>query len=501
MANQYTAKVTATLVRGSLQQAIEKESKNAKVQLSNITVDTSKLIGEIQKSLGKANFKINVSGLGQQMGQQIGQGITKQVQSSLKSIDVKNGGLGNMTRMLQGAGFDKNAIAAVTREFERMSVTVTKIRTTMGKNGNIKMNITGVDELNRAVQITREFEKETGKVVNTSKSYTQTFTQQAKAVDAAAEAAKKAKKEAAELAKAQKQAADEAKRAAQQQLVLTKASTLSNNITSWMSKNSAATRAFGNELNQIKTKLQDPSLSGAQLRQLSAEFQNIKSRAEASKLAFTSVGNSIKNIGLMALGINSAYAAISKTISTIREGVNTIVELDTALIDLRKTTTMSGSELSQFYRDANDEAKRLGVTTREIIDQAAAWSRLGYGSKTDATRMASLSSQFAQISPGMSVQDAQESLVSTMKAFGFETNEVLDGIMSKINVLGNSFALSNKDLADALQVSSSSMQAANNSFEQTLALITAGTEITQDASRVGRCIAQTRSNTWCGISA
>ena len=49
----------------------------------------------------------------------------------------------------------------------------------------------------------------------------------------------------------------------------------------------------------------------------------------------------------------------------------------------------------------------------------------------------------------------------------------------------NSFALSNKDLADALQVSSASMSAANNSFEQTLALITAGTEITQDASRVG----------------
>jgi len=49
----------------------------------------------------------------------------------------------------------------------------------------------------------------------------------------------------------------------------------------------------------------------------------------------------------------------------------------------------------------------------------------------------------------------------------------------------NSFALSNKDVADALKVSSSAMQAANNTFEETVALITAGTEITQDPSRVG----------------
>ena len=41
MASQYTARVTATLVRGTLQQAIDKEAKNANIKLSNVTVDTS----------------------------------------------------------------------------------------------------------------------------------------------------------------------------------------------------------------------------------------------------------------------------------------------------------------------------------------------------------------------------------------------------------------------------------------------------------------------------
>ena len=35
MASQYTARVTATLVRGTLQQAIDKEAKNANIKLSN----------------------------------------------------------------------------------------------------------------------------------------------------------------------------------------------------------------------------------------------------------------------------------------------------------------------------------------------------------------------------------------------------------------------------------------------------------------------------------
>ena len=99
--------------------------------------------------------------------------------------------------------------------------------------------------------------------------------------------------------------------------------------------------------------------------------------------------------------------------------------------------------------------------------------------------MSKLSSQFAAISPGMSVDTATTSLVSTMKAFGIEADDVLDGVMSKVNAVGNGFALTNEDIMTALQNSSSAMAVANNSLDETIALITAGTEIVQDASKVG----------------
>ena len=50
--------------------------------------------------------------------------------------------------------------------------------------------------------------------------------------------------------------------------------------------------------------------------------------------------------------------------------------------------------------------------------------------------MSKLSSQFAAISPGMTVEKSTQSLVSTMKAFGIEADQVLENIMSKVNKVG-----------------------------------------------------------------
>ena len=114
--------------------------------------------------------------------------------------------------------------------------------------------------------------------------------------------------------------------------------------------------------------------------------------------------------------LTANYINPYKIIEMIQKGVNIVKELDTALVDLRKTTTMSSTDLKDFYSDANEAAKEYGVTTKQIIDQASSWSRLGYSDKNSATEMAKLSSQFATISPGMDIDKATTGLVSTMKA-------------------------------------------------------------------------------------
>ncbi len=102
--------------------------------------------------------------------------------------------------------------------------------------------------------------------------------------------------------------------------------------------------------------------------------------------------------------------------------------------------------------------------------------------------MAEMSSMFAAISPDMDVEKAQSGLVSIMKAYKIEADDVLDSILSKVNIIGNTAATSNGEIVEMLKRSSSAMSAANTSLEETIALETAAFEIVQDSSKIGNAM-------------
>ena len=188
------------------------------------------------------------------------------------------------------------------------------------------------------------------------------------------------------------------------------------------------------------------------------------------------------------MGLTMVTASIARE---IRGMFKTVAELDTELIDLRKTFKGTSEDLEDFYYSANDVAKQLGVTTKEVISQASSWSRLGYGTKEQIESLSKTSSIFAAISPEMDVDTATNTIVSVLKAYekyGLKAEDALDGIASKINVLGNNFAVSNSDLAEALQRSSASMASANTDLEHTLSLIVSANEIVQNPESVGNAL-------------
>ena len=199
--------------------------------------------------------------------------------------------------------------------------------------------------------------------------------------------------------------------------------------------------------------------------------------------------DTLKNSGFHQLAAQMAgMFGFYDVINLGKEAISTIVSLDDALVDLKKTTAMNSTQLEDFYYDANDVAKQMGVTTEEIITQASAWSRLGYSSQEAATTMAKLSSKFASISPGMSTDEAQEGLVSIMKAFDIDPDDVETEIMDKVNVLGNKFAEENQDVIEGLKRSAAAMSAMGQSFTDTAALFTGGMEILQDSESMGTAL-------------
>lgn len=256
---------------------------------------------------------------------------------------------------------------------------------------------------------------------------------------------------------------------------------LKQKIQSFYDKNTATHGKWGTELKRMLSDLNNEAgVTKENFGAIGLELNGIENAARRAGKLGLSFFDTIKQ-GMQSFSYwTSATAIVMQGITAVRQGVSTVVSLDTALVDLRKTTSMTSDELKQFHYDANDVAKQMGVTTEEIINQASAWSRLGYSTAEASTQMAKLSSQFKLISPGMTLEEATNGLVSVMKAYKMDVDDVKDGIMSPINIVGNNFALDNTNIVNMLQDSVSAMAEANNTLEETIALETAAFEITQD---------------------
>lgn len=546
--SNFIANIQGILDESKLQQQIKNLDKHT-IRFSNIEFDKNALVSQIQSALNNHRFNINIGNVNtsnltrqiQSTGSNIGRQFAQSLSSSLNNIHLVNGGMSNITRMLQGAGFDKNSIAAITQELDRMVLTINKISTRQLSNGNIRMTISGADELNRTIQVIREFDRETGAVTNSSKTFSQSFNEIALAAQKVITvlnnggiensitnletsysrlsstgherltSIKADLEELNTLHNTMKSASDQSvlvssyerynevlqrvrnnlsivSNSQKQFASATEIVSLKNRMETWLQKNTKATSQFGgtvqqyiNELNNMSTA---DSNGAARLRELALAFKQVDAAATSAGLkgkTFTStIGKAIQSIGKYV----GASTLIYSTIRAIKSGITTIVALNTALVDLQKTTSASSVELEKFYYTANDIAKKLGVATQEVIQAAADWSRLGYSLK-DSKTMAEVSSIFASISPGMNIEKATDGLVSAMKAFNIEADDALDGIASKINAIGNSQAVTNEDIVNFLTRSSSAMKEANNTLEETIALGTAATEITRNAENVG----------------
>lgn len=221
-------------------------------------------IGSIKITLGDGKNTLNVTALNNEIknslsktGTNAGQAFAQSLNSSLNNIHLRNGGLGNIKNMLQGAGFNSKSIDIATQSLDKMVVSVAKLNTTQLKNGNIRIKINGIDEVGRAVNIVRDFDKETGRVVNTTKSFSQSF----------------------------KLVSDSVK------------NTLSNNIQAWMNKNGESASQFRNELESLQKQLKG-NVTSDSYSNIANRFKEITSEVAASKAGIKNYKSELADIKL-----------------------------------------------------------------------------------------------------------------------------------------------------------------------------------------------------------
>ena len=106
----------------------------------------------------------------------------------------------------------------------------------------------------------------------------------------------------------------------------------------------------------------------------------------------------------------------------IRKGVQYIIEIDTALTELKKVTNETDATYDQFLQNMSKTAATVGSTVSELTTMAAEWARLGY-SIEEAGKLAESTAILLNVSEFDNATEASKALISTMQAFSYTADE------------------------------------------------------------------------------
>lgn len=267
-----------------------------------------------------------------------------------------------------------------------------------------------------------------------------------------------------------------------------KKQSLSLEMKNWLKDNSAAAQDFGARIRELQAQID--ACDDSSLGNLRREFQNIKKEAQLAGKTTKTVGDRIKE----QFAQYSTYLGVAEVFMWAEQGLRDMFEqvklIDSAMTELKKVTNETDATYNKFLTNAGSRAKEIGTTIDGLVNSTADFARLGY-EFADAQGLAEVANIYAVVGDDIdSVETATQSLISTLTAFKNEAGDLSDSdfalsIVDKMNEVSNNFAISSGGLGDALQRSASSMMAANNSLDETIALITAANTVVQDPDSVG----------------
>ena len=260
-------------------------------------------------------------------------------------------------------------------------------------------------------------------------------------------------------------------------------------IDNYLKDNTAAANRFGDTIRRIRAEIDTCDDSGA-LKNLKTQFQNVKKEANHVLNSTQSFGDKFKKQWQQYASYFSVAEVFMYAEQALRSMFEQVKLIDSAMTELKKVTDETDESYNRFLTNAADRARDIGTTIDGLVNSTADFARLGYGFE-DAQGLAEVANIYAVVGDEINgVEGATESLISTMAAFKNEMNGMSDtdfamNIIDKFNEIGNNFAISSGGIGEALERSASSLMAANNTIDESIALITAANTVVQDPEQVG----------------
>lgn len=212
--------------------------------------------------------------------------------------------------------------------------------------------------------------------------------------------------------------------------------------------------------------------------------ENFKNACYKAGLETETLGQKLSRLFKEHFQTAIAMAGVAMVKQGLREVYNNVLELDTAVTELKKVSKMTGDEMNEYLDRTATNARELGANISDLVSSTADWKRLGYTDK-DSEELARVSALMANVGDQIdNATTASSYLISAMQGFGLVADDA-ERLLDCMNQIANTEPVSMNDLGIIMQKSSAAMSAAGNTYQETLSLAAAVNGVLQDADTSG----------------
>lgn len=239
--------------------------------------------------------------------------------------------------------------------------------------------------------------------------------------------------------------------------------------------------ALGNLISQFKNGSMTAADFERQLATIDAGLKQGTATIQAAGENAASLSLKLNNVFQRFSAWFGATRIIMKVITSIKQMISTSIELDDAFTQLQIVTKDTEASYESFGSTVAKIARETAVSMKDITDAATTFARLGYNLE-DAAKLAEYTAKLQNVGD-IETQEAQDAITSILKAYDDVDAEHIEEVMDKLVVTGNNFPISVSQIAEGMTNASSALAAAGNTFDQSVALLTAANTTLQDAAK------------------
>ena len=234
--------------------------------------------------------------------------------------------------------------------------------------------------------------------------------------------------------------------------------------------------------------------NSVQLSTLRTQLGSLRSELKITGNSGLTMTDALKNGLTKVLQLFGSSGVIMQFTKQLRNAWTEAKELDKAMTDLSRVNEgITRSGFPEYLDRVISKTKKLAVAVHDYIDSMTTFSRAGYN-LVDSEALTEAAIQLEKVGD-MSAESASKALLSGLQAYekidGYGMDQLAEkaqALNDKIDILGNTASISQKDLAEGIQAVGSVMSDANTSVDEFLSLLSAGNRSVQDANKVALAI-------------